>query len=792
MTRIMLLVLLLCPFCTNAQIILKGNVRNNSAPVGWASILLSNQEGTMITGEIAREDGSFQLSVKKGTYKIKISFLGFKDWQKEMTLDTDTDLGIIILSENTDELKEVVVTGRKNLITYQPDRLIFDVENSVSATGGNAINAISAAPGIVIQNNAITMLGKGASQVMIDGRILELSGEELVSYLKSISASDIKSVEIITNPSAKYEAAGNGGLINIILKKGSANSWKNTSGLSFDQNTYRSYALRNNFLYNKNKFRFALSAGGKLGYTKVKQDLNICYPQGPWEVRYAGKQKEDNFSGRIALDYDITPKTTLGIQYLGNAGDPGSNDLTKIFIRNTGNSLDSSLLNIGKRDLNSVSHTYNMHIVQVLDTLNRKISADFDYFTYEAKTDNNFVATAFSPAMEFLNVNQSARNISDLHVSNFSAKADVEFPLKFVNLSYGAKVSLITSRAGILYYNTISGLKVLDKGRSNESQYRETNQAFYMNADKSVNQKLSFQLGLRIENTRTKGYSFTLNQNNRNSYLKLFPTLYVSFVKNENHSFLLNYGKRISRPGFGILNPFRSYLNSNSYSEGNPFLQPSFSDNFDFTHVYKGMFRTNIFVNITNDGFGPVFTSDAQTNTLVISRQNYYREHYYGIGESFSTNITAWWQSQHAAYWLGSKNRLTSRIDAKPQNGAQIYLSTNNTFSLGKSSKLQVDYLYASKTKRGLYETGYMSGLSIAFKQNLFKNNIQLSLLVNDVFNTAYLKNYTSVVNGIKQVYDENNSSRFFRLSLTYSFGNNKISVKQRDFGNDNERSRAE
>ncbi|WP_254560687.1 outer membrane beta-barrel family protein [Dyadobacter diqingensis] len=792
MTRIMLLVLLLCPFCTNAQIILKGNVRNNSAPVGWASILLSNQQGTMITGEIAREDGSFELSVKKGTYKIKISFLGFKDWQKEMTLDTDTDLGIIILRENTDELKEVVVTGRKNLITYQPDRLIFDVESSVSATGGNAINAISAAPGIVIQNNAITMLGKGASQVMIDGRILELSGEELVSYLKSISASDIKSVEIITNPPAKYEAAGNGGLINIILKRGAANSWKNTSGLSFDQNTYRSYALRNNFLYNRNKFRFALSAGAKLGYTKVKQDLNIYYPQGPWEVRYAGKQKEDNFSGRIALDYDITPKTTLGIQYLGNAGYPGSNDLTKIFVRNTGNSLDSSLLNIGKRDLNSVSHTYNAHIVQVLDTLNRKISADFDYFTYEAKTDNNFVATAFSPAMEFLNINQSARNISDQHVSNFSAKADVEFPLKFVNLSYGAKVSLITSRAGILYYNTISGLNVLDKGRSNEFQYRETNHAFYMNADKSVNQKLSFQVGLRVENTRTKGYSFTLNQNNRNSYLKLFPTLYVSYVKNENHSFLLNYGKRINRPGFGILNPFRSYLNSNSYSEGNPFLQPSFSDNFDFTHVYKGMFRTNIFVNITNDGFGPVFTSDAQTNTLVISRQNYYKEHYYGIGESFSTNITAWWQSQHAAYWLGSKSRFTSQIDAKPQNGAQIYLSTNNTFSLGKSSKLQVDYLYASKTKRGLYETGYMSGLNIAFKQNLFKNNIQLSLLVNDVFNTAYLKNYTSVVNGIKQVYDENNSSRFFRLSLTYSFGNNKISVKQRDFGNDNERSRAE
>jgi len=790
MKKIIILLLSLFPLLANAQLHLKGNVQNNSAPVIWANVVLLHEDGKLVVGSLTKEDGSFEVNIQPGVYKIKISYLGFSEWQKKLVLEKDTDLGRIILQEDSGNLKEVTVTAKKKLVEYKADRLIFDVENNIAASDGNAITAIGAAPGVIVKNNTISMLGKGSSRVMIDGRMIELSGEDLITLLKSIAAKDIKNIEVITNPPAKYEAGGNGGVININLKKGALNSWKNSTTLSYDQNAYHSFSLRETFLYQKNKVKLAISAGGKSGDTQIKQDLNTYYPSGPWELKYEGKQKEDNTSGHLAFDYDLSDRTNIGIQYMGNFNSPGSNDLTKINIY-TNRTLDSLLINTGIRKLNGNSHSYNAHLVSVLDTLHRKVSFDIDYFTYSSTINNRFTADIFLPDMEFLNTNQSAQNVSNRNIDNRSLKIDMEHPLKFANLSYGAKFSFIDSNGDIKYYNIIAPSPVLDPGRSNSFAYKESNQAAYVSGSKEISSKLSLQIGLRVEYTQTDGYSETLNQTNKNSYIKVFPTVYLSYKRNETHNFLINYGRRINRPDFGLLNPFRSYINSNSYAEGNPFLQPSFSDNFDFTHVYKGKLRTNIYLNITNNGFGPVFSSNPETNTLILTRQNYYKEYAYGAGEIYSFNITKWWQSQNTLYVLGSKTGFINGLDAVAKNSIQLYLSTNNTFSLSQSTRLQTDYFYSSPVKRGLYEIGYQSGLNLSLRQGFLQDKLQLSVLVNDVFNQAYLKNYTSVVNGIRQVYNENNSSRYFRLSLTFNFGNNKINVRQRDFGNDEERKRS-
>lgn len=789
MTRVMLFILLF-PLCGYSQVQVKGIVKDHLYPVTSANVMFTNIKGELIAGSVTDKEGSFLITVKPGVYKAKISFLGFAGWEKEVLLEKDTDLGIIILEEDAANLKGITVSAKPKMITYKPDRMVFNVENSISAIGGNALNAIGAAPGVIFKNNSIDILGKGTARVMVNGRMIELSGEDLVNYLNSIPSGDISNIEIITNPPARYEAAG-GGLINIILKKGISDTWKNSTTLAYDQNKYNFFTLRDNFLYNKNKVKFSFSGGGSLGNTGIKQDLTTYYPTGPWELSYLGKEKKDNVSGRIAFDYELSKKTTVGIQYLSNYNNSGSRDNTSIDIFNTAHQLDSLLKNSGHRDQHADSHTYNAHFLSVLDTLNRKINVDFDYFTYDSKISNDLIAKTFLPDMTFLNTNLAVRNVSGQKISNYSVKADMEHPLKFIHLSYGAKLSFTDSNGDLSYYQTITGAPELDPGRSNEFRYKEKNQAIYLSGMKNLGSRLSFQLGLRAENTQTNGYSATLNQVTQNDYLKLFPTFYISYQQNEHHNFLFNYGKRIDRPGFGTLNPFRSYINSNSYSEGNPFLKPSFSNNFDFTHTYKGKLRSNLFLNITTDGSGPVFTSDPATRTLIITRQNYYKEYYYGIGETYSTGITSWWQSQNTAYLMGSKSEFTGSINAKPKNGMQLYIATTNTFSLGESTRLQADYFYSSPYKKGLYAFGYMSGLNIAVKQSLLRKQVQLSLLVNDIFNTAYLKDYTSIVNGIKQVYNENNSSRFFRLSLTYNFGNDRVSVKQRDFGNDEERKRA-
>nr|WP_244299064.1 outer membrane beta-barrel family protein [Flavobacterium nitrogenifigens] len=306
-----------------------------------------------------------------------------------------------------------------------------------------------------------------------------------------------------------------------------------------------------------------------------------------------------------------------------------------------------------------------------------------------------------------------------------------------------------------------------------------------------MNEKWNFQVGLRLENTQTKGFSETLNQETVNNYLKLFPTVFASYKKNDNNTFTLNYGKRINRPRFDLLNPFRIYISSNSYSEGNPFLQPSFSDNFELGYSYKEILRTTVFVNAITNGYGVLFTSNPETNTQIVTRDNYFKSLNYGVGETYSATFADWWTSENSVYFLGAKTEFIKDINATPSNSLEIDFSTNNTFVLGKNSKLQIDFSYTPPYENGLYKIGYTSSFDIGFKQDLFNKTMQIAFLANDIFNTSYLKDFTSVVNGVKQVYDQNNSNRFVRLSVVYNFGNKKINVKERAFGNQDEKKRA-
>ncbi|SEO86064.1 Outer membrane receptor proteins, mostly Fe transport [Flavobacterium sp. CF108] len=792
MKKANLLIFLLLPlFClAQASFKLKGNITSETTSLEWADVSIINSEGKIIDGTTTKNDGYFEFNLKKGSYKIGINLLGFTDYEKEISIEKDTDLGIIILKESATNLVEVVIQSKNKTVEQKTDRLVYNIEKNVTTVGSDALSAINTAPGVVVKNDMITILGKGTSRVMIDGRMIELAGEELNNFLKSISASDIKNIEIISNPPAKYEAEGAGGLINIIMKKGMRDSWKNTTTVSYDQNKYGIYTLRDNFFYNKNKFRFSASVNGKTGYKNADESLEMYFPDGLSVMKSETKVKNENLSGKLALDYDFSERTTFGFQFLNDRNNPDFGSDIRIEKYNIQNQLDNVTLNDSYTDKGSGNQTYNVHLITKLDSLNRKLSFDVDYFNYNSKFDRSFIANNYTPDMTFVDVNQSGRNISNQDIDNWSFKADMEHPFQALNLSYGAKMSFTNSISDVFYYNTISGTPELDPNQSNRFKYTENNQAVYINGDKKMGEKWNFQMGLRLENTQTNGFSETMNQETVNNYLKLFPTVYASYKKNENNTFSLNYGKRINRPRFDLLNPFKVYINSNSYSEGNPFLRPSFSDNFEFAHSYKEILRTSVFVNVVTNGYGVLFTANPETNTQVVTRENYFKNLNYGIGESYSANFTKWWSSENSLYFLGAKTDFIKDFDATPSNSLQIDFSTNNTFILGKTTKLQVDFSYSSPFKSGLYEIGYTSSFDIGFKQDLFNKTMQIAFLANDIFNTSYLKDFTSVVNGVKQVYSQNESNRFVRLSVVYNFGNKKINVKERAFGNQDEKKR--
>ncbi|OXA73471.1 TonB-dependent receptor [Flavobacterium aquidurense] len=793
MKKLNLFIFLLLPlFClAQASFKLNGKVADEKIPLAWTDVVILNQEGKIINGATTKEDGSFELILNKGFYKVKISLQGYAEFDKVITIEKNIDLGLIVVKENVTNLGEVVIQSRKNTIEQKIDRVVYNLENNVTNVGGDALSAINTAPGVVVQNNAITILGKGTSRVMIDGRMIELTAEELNEFLKSISASDIKNIEIISNPSSKFEAEGTGGLINIIMKKGARNSWKNTSTASYDQNKYGIYAVRNNFFYNKNKFRFSASINGKAGAKNIKEGLDMYFIEGLSKMDVITKLNEENFSGKVALDYDLSERTTIGFQLLKDKSNPDFDSDIRINKYNSKNQLESYIINESFLDRKSGNQTYNLHLITKIDSLNRKLSFDVDYFDYNSKFDRNFTANNYLSDGTFVEVNQSGRNISNQGIDNLSFKADMEHPLQALNLSYGAKVSFTKSKSDVIFFNTITGIPVLEMNQTNQFRYTENNQAFYISADKKINEKWNLQAGLRLENTQTNGFSENLNQETINNYLKLFPTFYASYNRNENNNFSLNYGRRIQRPSFSLLNPFRVYISSNSYSEGNPFLKPSFSDNFEFSHSYKKIWRSSVFVNAITDGYGVIFTANPERMTQIVSRENYFKGINYGVGETYSANFADWWQSENSLYFLGSDIKFTKDINAIPANSLEINFSTNNTFSLGKATKLQVDFNYTSPYKSGLYETGYTSSLNIGFKQDLLNKTLQIAVLVNDIFNTSYLKNDVSIVNGVKQVYNQNESNRFARLSVVYNFGNKKINVSQRDFGNEDEKNRA-
>lgn len=790
--KLLFIAFLLLPYVILAQVQITGKVTSEKEIISFANVVLTDEENKIAGGAITDENGAFIVKVKKGNYKVTVSFIGYTNWTKNIVVEGDLNLGTIVLKDSEENLGEVVVEARKNLIVQKTDRLVFNVENNPGLSGGDALDALKVAPGLTIQNNTIGMIGKGAAGVMVDGRLLPITGDDLVNFLNSISADDIKSIEIITNPPAKYEAEGNSGLINIIYKKGARNSWKNSTTVAYNQNEFNFFTFRNNFSYNKNRFKLSMNLSGNTGFTRGIEQTDIFYPSGTWKTDIRGKSERKDYSGRIFVDYDITDNTTIGVQYLGNLNKSGTDDKANTQIFDTSDQLQTLLQNTGRSQPDDNNSLYNVHLVSKLDTLGRELSVDLDYFDLNSEFTRNFIAETYTPSNQFVSLDQSALNISNQNVDNYSIKVDFQHPLKAVNLSYGTKFSFIRNTSDVQFFNTITGTPVFDATLSNEFEYEENIQAVYVNASKKINDKLDVQVGLRAENTDTEGYSRTLNQTNTNSYFKLFPTVYISYRKNDNHQFVLNYGRRISRPSFRDLNPFRFYVNSNNFSEGNPFLQPSFSDNYDFTYTYKSNLRTNLFLNRTTNGFGTIFTPIADITTQIVTRQNYFEDYNFGLGESYSIKGISWLQNNNSVYLLGSKTEFYGDvISAEEMNGFRFYTSTNNTISFSKASKFQVNFWYSTSYKTNLFDFGEMYNLSFGYKHDFLDKALQFSLFLNDVFDTGSLNNLVSNVNNIKQNYTQNYSNRYLRLSLTYSFGNKKINVNQRGFGNDEERRRA-
>jgi hypothetical protein len=796
---ILLPCLVLSFFYCSGQSTLTGTVTGqNAAAIPYATVSLSDVAGK---SSVVQADTAGRFMFKNlitRTYRVKIYSLGYGMVDSTIRIDRDTVIHIS-LKPLKGSLKGVTVRADKPFIERKPDRVIYHLAGNVTAAGADGLEALSKAPGIKINNNIISLAGKGLVSVMVNDRLLHLSGEELTRYLKSMSAGQIDKIEIITHPSARYDASGGGGLINIITKQ------NKQPGLSGDiQGSLMRFLFTNppdygvpvygygtgsaNLNYNAPKW----SAYGNVTYNRGRElegyGIEIDYPKQHWAMGDTGDYKHSTINFLAGADYKINTHTTVGFQYTFGKEVYQGADYVHNPIYNIGGGVDSILRSFATYYPIALSNSLNLHFINDLGTNGQKLTVDADYFNYYRTDLSSFRTNTYSGEGKLIPGSETRyKDTTKQNILVYTLKADLELPTPFAKFMVGGKLSFIDNYSNIYYYKNDS--LTLNHALSNEFRYNENTQALYASAIKAIG-SWKLQAGLRTELTQTTGISYFLNRKTRHTYLKLFPSVLVSYKADEKNNLSLSYGKRINRPTFWNLNPYISLMTAYSYVEGNPSLQPEYITNMALTHTFKELLTSSVYVNVINNGFTSITRANADSNYIHTMPLNFIKTLRYGISESLSLTPLRGLEStvQVNAYYTRAHSSLPY---INGITGFGLYVATNNTLTLNKAGTLkgaanfwcqfpEVDHIGRSNTYYKL-DLGLM----------VFTLHKKLSIALNG---SDLLQSSGSVVHTtVQDLHETFTNFQVFsniKLSASWHFGNNKVKRKPISTGNEAERAR--
>ncbi|RYJ39666.1 putative TonB-dependent outer membrane receptor precursor [Flavobacterium anhuiense] len=785
--RLIFLILILLPIALFSQIKITGKItESNSRPIELAEAIVLTKDSIAEKSSFSNEKGYFQIEVKSGSYILQIRQIGKSTYTRNLTVDKDIDMGDIQLIEEEKQLQQVVVTAKKKLIERKVDRLVFNVENSVAASGGDALDALKVAPGIRVQNETVSMIGKSGIGLMVDDRLIQLSGDDLVNYLKSISSDNIKSIEIITTPPAKYDAEGNSGLINIKLKRPKNDSWNVTLRNTMKQATYFSDIMGANFSFQKKKISFLADIGFNKSKTIYENDITYNYPSSFWNVYLHNVNNTAFITPTIIFNYKVTDKTTLGVQYIGTTNKPTIYDYSNSIVTNkeTGD-LENIYTSNGNSKIDYSRSSLNVNGVTKLNEKGKLMTFDLDYLTYKNNKINPFNSIILDQENNVI-LDNYVINKGNLEIKNYAGKIDFIIPSHFANYEYGGKLSFINTNSAVnlLFYDNIANEDVLNQ--ETQFDYQENTQAIYFSANKKI-KKWEFKVGLRFENTQTKGAVFSENITNRKNYSKFFPTLFTTFTVNENNSFSFSLNRRINRPGYDYVNPARRYSSINSYVFGNPFLQPSFVYNAEIKHSYKSIFTSSASYTIGKNNISQINIPQLD-NTQTATWENYADYNRVNLDESINFDFNKRWSTVSSIYFYYVEYKSHIPEIEATGSGAGGGFETRHTFTANKAKTFFIEgaYWYDFQSMSMQVKKAPASSLDISFKYFYLDKKLQLTLLFTNILKSDRVTmSYTS--NNIDQSFRQYYDTQSIRLSLLYKFGSNKIGVKQRKLGNQEE-----
>jgi outer membrane receptor protein involved in Fe transport len=750
--------------------------------------LLSAADSSLVKGAISGSDGTFAFeAITPGNYFVSTTFTGYTgNMLGPFTLVAAQELTIpdVVLapSQNMDV---VTVTAARPLFIRKPDKLIMDVENSPVRISGTAFDVISKAPGVFVdQNNNITLRGKSGVQVYIDNKPTYLAGDQLKIMLESISASDIVNVEIITNPSAKYNAEGSAGIINVITKKGSRQGFNGTVRAGAGYGRTPKYDAGFNFNYAKEKFNIY----GKVDHGRWESrqtttiDRNVPFNDTTTNFNQRSLENRLPQSGSFKLGIDLFAKKgiTWGAKVEGGLTDEKGTTQNETVITTSGNPARRVLNQHNNRfDLNNRAAA-NIYFSQVFDTAGRELSASVDYLRYDNFGREDFDIRFEDGAGNLLTDPQNQRNVTNTGINIYVGQVDYSHPFgKNYKLEAGAKSSYVETANGLLFevMDNSNGAWGKDTTRSNEFIYTEQINAVYATGYADWG-NWQVQGGVRMEQTTSDGNSPTTGERRKRSYVQFFPSVFILQKLNENNSINYTYSRRINRPNYENLNPFVYYLDQFTFQLGNPFLQPELSHNVEITYSYREAAFLTVGAIHTRNSMTDVTRQIDSTGTTFQTTENLRTADnaYAGFSIPIPLGKMIFFQTEfNAAY-----NRFyTDLYGTSIDNRSWVYsASANFSISLPKTWKIQGWGWYRSSMLYGIFNLGSMAGVGCGISKSFMNEQLQLSATVTDIFHTNGTRVKINFQNQDVRLVNDPESRRVY-LRARYSFGNKKAARKE-------------
>lgn len=768
--------------------------------------LYRSKDSLLVKTSITDASGAFVLTnINIGNYFLQVKYNGYEELIiNPVNIDDSKpafNLPQISLGKPVaNQLKEVVVSSRKSFVERKSDRVVVNPDALISNAGTTALEVLEKAPAVQIDADGnISLRGRPGVLVFIDDKPTYMSQQDLTAYLRSLPSGDIESIEIMTNPPARYDASGNSGVINIRLKKSKISGFNGAVNLGYGQGTYarsnNSFSL--NYRINKLNFFTNLSSAINNTYQDLTLKRQYFSPSGILQSAFTQrsfiKRMPRGFNYKAGVDYYANKNLTMGIVITGVSNRNKEDIKNDAVISNGNGDLINTVSAYAPRNRSFNNIGTNLNLAYKLDGKSKLLTVNADYLKYRSDQDNSLLNIVYNPDQTIAG---RTNLISDLPASIeiTTAQADYSQPLFKGTLEAGAKTSIIRTNNNALFYDEQAGGGFsLNTEFSNNFKYEENINAAYLTY--SIDKKrFSSKVGLRYENTEIRGLQYGTpgkpDSSFKRTFNNLFPTFYLSYKIDtaENHLLNINFGRRINRPNYQDMNPFTYPLDRYTLYGGNPFLKPTFSYNTELSYTYKRNYTFSLQYSFVND---LIMETIEQKNGIFYSRPgNFGKQVSFTASISGMVPITKWWKLQ--MYTELTKNKFTATLYQQNllNEGTYVYVGPVNIFQINSLWSAELGGNYQSSVYVGQFVTIPVGSVRAAVAKKILKQKGTVRFSVNDFLYTnqpgGNIKGIQNSTANWKSYLD----SRVFTLSFSYRFNKGK-SLAQRNTGSsDAERGR--